>query len=255
MLSGRQFTIIATNALYTSEYANTRAWMDVVRTRAERLSNVQQLGWSGNVVSVADLHQGRYAQAIEGAERSREIFLQERDLISLIISEGVRCAALCHSGRMAEALEGADRALQLIEGARPTTWGQLEGFAGPCEVYACALAQGLLPFEALKSRLRTALLGLRLFAWVFPFGRARYRFIAGLLAQARGRPAAARRHLTQALVHARRYRMPYEELRAAERLAMLAAHGERAQLDRHASALKVQVETGASMSQLEVQAV
>ena len=34
MLSGRQLTIVATNALYTSDYQKTRAWMDTMRQRA-----------------------------------------------------------------------------------------------------------------------------------------------------------------------------------------------------------------------------
>lgn len=221
MLSGRQLTIIATNALYTSDYADTRAWMHVVHTRAERLSNVQQLGWSNNVLSVAELHQGRYAEAITLAEQAREIFVRERDTISLTISEGVRCAALARSGRLDAAREGADRATGLIAGARPTTWGQLEGFAGPCEVYALLLSRGLASPKALRDRLSAALGALRLFALVFPFGRPRYHWLRGQIAQAAGRPGTARRHLVRAIATARRFGMPYEEWRATELLAAL----------------------------------
>jgi hypothetical protein len=106
MQSGFQLTLIATNALYTSEYANTRAWMATVRSRAERAGNVQQLGWACNVVSVADLHQGLYVDAVALSAQGRQIFLCERDLVSLIIAEGVQCAALAH------AVSGMDDALR-----------------------------------------------------------------------------------------------------------------------------------------------
>lgn len=243
MLSGRQLTVIATNALYTSDYADTRAWMHIVRTRAERLANVQQIGWSGNVVSVADLHQGRYAEAIARAEQSREIFLREHDPISLTISEGVRCAALARSGQLEAAREGADRATRLTAGARPTTWGQLEGFAGPCEVYATLLAHRLATPQALRARLSSALTPLRLFALVFPFGRPRYHWLRGQLALAAGRPDTARRHLARALATARQFGMPYEEWRATELLTALPggeAHALRAQ------ALQARVAAGAA---------
>lgn len=254
MLSGRLLTIVATNALYTSEYAKTRAWMETMRSRAERLANVQQVGWSGNVVSVADLHQGRYGQAIENAERARDIFLVEHDRISLTISEGVRCAALCRSGRMDEALEAADGASRWLAGARPTTWGQLEGFAGPCEVYATALEQGSMTYEAMQPRLRVALWALRMFAIVFPFGRARYHWTCGRLAHARGWPGAARRHHQRAIAVARRFRMGYEEMRATELLAPLLAPEEQARLLAEAQALRIRLQTAAAVHP-EVQSV
>lgn len=234
MLSGRQLTIVATNALYTSDYQKTRAWMDTMRQRAERLSNVQQVGWSGNVVSVADLHQQRHEEAVEKALRSRAIFLQERDPISLTISEGVRCAALARLGRMDEALACATAAAELTAGARPTTWGQLEGFAGPCEVFALALAQGRVTRQAVHKSLQPALFALRLFAWVFPFGRARYRWICGQLAMADARPRAARHHLMRALQNADHFQMPYEAWRATELLAEL-QRPDKANATRHAA--------------------
>lgn len=252
MLSGRQLTIIATNALYTSDYADTRAWMHIVRSRAERLSNVQQLGWSGNVVSVADLHQGRYSEAIALAEQAREIFVREHDPISLTISEGVRCAALARSGRLDAALEGADRSTGLTGGARPTTWGQLEGFAGPCEVYATLLLRGLASPQALRERLSAALGALRLFALVFPFGRPRYHWLRGQIALAAGRPGTARRHLARAIAIARRFSMPYEEWRAFELLAALPGG------ETHASqveALQARVAAGARSFQVPAPAL
>jgi class 3 adenylate cyclase/tetratricopeptide (TPR) repeat protein len=225
--SGFQFTLIATNALYTSEYENTRTWMAIVGERAERSSNVQQQGWANNVVAVVDLHQGRFAEAMERSERARQLFLVERDRISLIISEGIQCAALCRQGRIAEALATAERARDVIAGARPTTWGQLEGFAGPCEAYARALACGALTDRDVKARAAVVMTGLRLFALVFPFGRARYHWICALFDLARGRTAAARRRLGQSIECARRYRMPFEEMCATELLAAQVGADER----------------------------
>lgn len=228
MLSGRQLTIIATNALYTSDYDDTRNWMETMRLRAQRLSNVQQVGWSGNVVSVADLHQGRYADAITRAERSRDIFVRNPDPISLTISEGVRCAALARSGQMADALRGADRAAERIVHARPTTWGQLEGYAGPCEVYAMAVEQGLHKVSELQPRLSGALSALRMFAWVFPFGRARYHRLRAQLSLADGHTRSADHHLALSIATAKRFNMPYEEWQAMRvRAAMPGGHSDR----------------------------
>jgi class 3 adenylate cyclase len=219
--SGYQWTLIATNALYTGDYADARAWMATVLARAQASANVQQEGWACNVVSVADLHQCRYADAIERSERGRQIFLQERDLVSLIISEGVQCAAWTQAGRLDLALEAADRSVSLVRQARPTTWGQLEGFAGPCEAFTTAVQQGAVPLAQVHSRLKVALVRLRMFALVFPFGRARLRWIVALLAMAKQRRRTAVAHLHESISLARRYRMPYEELRASQLLCGL----------------------------------
>lgn len=240
--SGFQLTIIATNALYTSEYAKTRAWMKIVWEHAERSVNVQQQGWTHNVLSVADLHQAHYGEALLRSERARQIFLVERDRISLIISEGVQCVALCRLGRMAEAIVGADRASEVIAGARPTTWGQLEGFAGPCEVYATALAHGLLTKAEAQRRARAAMVGLRLFAIVFPFGQARYHWICALFNIASGRIASARRRLRRSIVLAQRFRMTYEEMHGIELLAGLVSADEQSRLLDQTHALKGLVE-------------
>ncbi|HWK82875.1 MAG TPA: AAA family ATPase [Caldimonas sp.] len=237
MQSGFQLTLIATNALYTSEYSKTRAWMLTVRQRAERSANVQQLGWASNVVSVIHLHQEDYDKAIELSERAKQIFLVERDLISLIISEGVQSAALARSGAIEEALVAADRASVLIGKARPTTWGQLEGFAGPCEAYALALDRGLIDGR----RARTALAGLLLFAIVFPFGRPRYRWIRGLFAIASGSPRSAQRHLRRAIVLARDWNMPFEEWRATDLLTGLVGRAESELLRARAGALRAAI--------------
>lgn len=239
--SGYQLTLIATNALYTSEYALARARMATVLERAEAAANVQQEGWACNVVAVADLHQGRYAEAIAKSERSRQVFLVDRDLVSLIISAGIQCAAWARSGRMDRALESANRSMALVRDARPTTWGQLEGFAGPCEVYALALQQGLLRLPQVRADLRTALGALRMFAWVFPFGQARERWIRGQLALALGRPRAARACLRSAIRFAVRYGMPFEELRALELLLPLAGVDEAGALQARARELRLVV--------------
>lgn len=219
--SGFQYTLLATNALYTSDYARSRAWMKTVAERAERTANPQQQGWSLNVVAVADLHQGRLDQAAHGASQARRIFLRERDGISLIISDGVLCAALSRAGCTAQALACADQASQLLAHARPTTWGQLEGFAGPCEAYAQAAILGHLDARQAWARAAEPLRCLRLFQQVFPFGRARYRWICALFAQARGRRGAARRALLHAMALARRHGLPFEEWHAATLLARL----------------------------------
>ena len=156
---------------------------------------------------------------------------------------------------MDEALAGAQGATSLIAGARPTTWGQLEGFAGPCEAYAIAIAQGMAGAQATADRVRTAMAGLRLFALVFPFGRARYHWIRGLFAGAHGEPRAACRHHRRAIVLARRFHMPFEELRASELLAPFVDGAERAELVERASALRLRVEGGAPAAQPQVQAV
>jgi len=244
MQSGFQFALIATNALYTSEYDKARRWMKTVEARAERSANVQQLGWACNIMSVADLHQGAFDSAIERSERARKIFLVERDLVSLIISEGIQCAALARSGQMARALAGAGRATALVATARPTTWGQLEGFSGPCEVYALAMLQGVLPREAVPARAAPALKGLRLFALVFPFGRARYHWIQGLFALASADKGRARRRLKKAIAVAGHFSMAYEELRATELLAPLAEHKERVELEARAEFLRSLVRDG-----------
>jgi len=244
MQSGFQFALIATNALYTSEYDKARRWMKTVESRAERSANVQQLGWACNIMSVADLHQGAFDSAIERSERARKIFLVERDLVSLIISEGIQCAALARSGQMARALAGAGRATALVATARPTTWGQLEGFSGPCEVYALAMLQGVLPREAVPARAAPALKGLRLFALVFPFGRARYHWIQGLFALASADKGRARRRLKKAIAVAGHFSMAYEELRATELLAPLAEHKERVELEARAEFLRSLVRDG-----------
>jgi len=168
----------------------------------------------------------------------------ERDLVSLIISEGIQCAALARSGQMARALAGAGRATALVATARPTTWGQLEGFSGPCEVYALAMLQGVLPREAVPARAAPALKGLRLFALVFPFGRARYHWIQGLFALASADKGRARRRLKKAIAVARHFSMAYEELRATELLAPLAEHKERVELDARAEFLRSLVRDG-----------
>lgn len=253
--SGFQLTLIATNALYTSEYAKTRAWMATVGQRAERSANVQQQGWTCNVLSVADLHQALYADAIERSERARQIFLVERDRISLIISEGVHCAALCRLGRMPEALVAADRASAVIAGARPTTWGQLEGFAGPCEVYAVAQAHGLLTPAEARRRAAAAMMGLRLFALVFPFGRARYQWISALFDIGRQREAGASRSLRRSIDVARRFRMPFEEMRAADLLAARVGADERSALESRVRLLQSMMVPGAAVPRAEVQAV
>lgn len=240
--SGYQLTLVATNALYTSDYACTRARMATVLERAQAAANVQQEGWACNVVAVADLHQGRYADAIARTERSRQIFLVERDLVSLIIGEGIQCASWARSGRMDRALEGAARCLALVRGARPTTWGQLEGFAGPCEVYALALKQGLLRHAQVRADLHAALAALRMFALVFPFGRARERWARAQLAGALGRHRAERLHLRAALRHARRYGMPYEEWLALQALQPLADGAEAAALAARAGELRLAIE-------------
>jgi len=219
--SGYQLTLLATNALYTGDYAFTRARMSLVLERAESVANVQQEGWACNVVAVADLHQGRYPDAIARSERSRQVFLAELDLVSMIIAEGIQCAAWARSGRMDRALEGANRALALVRGARPTTWGQLEGFSGPCEVYVLALQQGILRWPQVQADLHAALGALRMFAVVFPFGRARECWIRGQLALALGRRRQARASLRKAIRFATRYRMPFEELRAIELLLVM----------------------------------
>lgn len=214
--SGFQLTLAATNALYTSDYAEARGWMRTVHARAERAANVQQIGWSLNVTAVADLHQGRLDDALARSAQAREIFLRERDLVSLIISEGVQCAALARACRFDEALAAAQRAAALVAQAQPTTWGQLEGFAGPCEALLLVRLQpgsrAPLPGDAL----RTCLASLRRFAWVFPFGRARLAWISALACQARGQRGAALRALRQALTLAQRHGMPFEEMRALE---------------------------------------
>lgn len=244
MQSGFEQTLIASNALYTSEYATARQLMHTVRTRAERSANVQQLGWSCNVVSVADLHQRRFAEAVALSEQSRQIFMAERDLVSLIIAEGVQCAALAHAGQLDEAVAGARRAMQLIAGARPTTWGQLEGFAGPCEVFAIAMARDASAVPALQPLAQKALAGLRMFAMIFPFGGARYQWIRGMYAIASGREASARRHLRGALACAQRFRMPFEELRASTLARSLVDGAEHDELSARAPALESQVATG-----------
>lgn len=254
MQSGFQLTLIATNALYTSEYAKTRAWIETVRTRAALMANEQQLGWACNVGAVADLHQSRYADAIALTDRSRQIFVVERDLISLSIAEGVQCRALARLGRLDEALAGADRLTALIAQARPTTWGQLEGYAGPCEVYAQAIAQGVLAPREARERLRIAMTGLRQFAFVFPFGRPRLRWIQGLLANAHGERRNARRRLRQAIVLARRWRMPYEEMVAGEHLALLVEGLERTSLEARTAILRRQVHDLPEQAQAAVQA-
>ena len=244
MQSGFQYALIATNALYTSEYDKARRWMKTVESRAERSANVQQLGWACNIMSVADLHQGSFDSAIERSERARKIFLVERDLVSLIISEGIQCAALGRSGQMARALAGAGRATALVATARPTTWGQLEGFSGPCEVYALAMLQGVLPREAVPARAAPAIKGLRLFALVFPFGRARYHWIQGLFALASDDKRLARRRLRKSIAVAKRFSMAYEELRASELLAPILEQKERVELDARAELLRSLIRNG-----------
>ena len=227
MQSGFQLTLLATNALYTSDYVSTRTWMDTVRGRAVRASNVQQQGWACNVVSVADLHQGRHDLALSGAARGRAIFEAERDLVSLIIAEGVCCAALTRSGRLTEALEATRRATAHIQNARPTTWGQLEGFAGPCEAWAAALAAGMVDCAQARVGAAPLLAKLRMFAALFPFGRARRAWIEAAFDLAAGRWRNARRRLRQAVELGRRHLMPFEELQATRMLQPLLTPGER----------------------------
>lgn len=226
--SGFQFTLLATNGLYVGRYAASRQWMSVVRQRALRQSNVQQQGWAFNVVSVADLHQGRWDDAIAGAQNGKNIFNRERDLVSLIISEGVLCAALMGAGMRADAARHAADVGRLLRGARPTTWGQLEGFAGACEVYA-ELGR---THPHLASRLDEVIglcLGrLRQFAWIFPFGRARWHYVQGLLALKKRRGVSAVRHFDAAVAMAQKFAMPYEELRARRLLAECAPVPQRA---------------------------
>ena len=242
--SGFQLTLLATNALYTSEYDKTRAWMATVGQRAERSANRQQQGWACNVLSVADLHQAQYTQAFARAEQARQIFLVERDRISLIIADGVQCAALCRNSQMAQALACADRASAVIAGAKPTTWGQLEGFAGPCEVYASASAQGLLTAQQARRRAAAAMTGLRLFALVFPFGRARYHWICSLFDIGHSKPRAARRRVRRAIVLARRFGMPVEALCAAQLLAGLVPAPEQRALQARAQTLAAALQPG-----------
>lgn len=241
MQSGFELTLIASNALYTSDYGRSRECMGTVRRRAERSSNLQQLGWSHNVIAVADLHQRHYDLALEGSWRAHNIFDVERDLVSLIISEGVQCAALARSDRIDEALKASARAEAMIAGAKPTTWGQLEGFAGPCEALALAAMASEGGGRELRGRFRQALRSLRLFVWVFPFGKPRYLWLCGLSALSNGRAKRAHRLLQRAAAAARHWQMPFEELRASELLLPLLRPVDQPDLAKRIDALKERV--------------
>jgi class 3 adenylate cyclase len=248
--SGFQYTLIASNALFTSDYDDTRRWMAEVELMATRAGNVQQQGWCCNVVGVAELHQAHYDDAIALTRRSRALFLAERDTVSLIIAEGVLSNALARAGRLDEALTIADELSARFEHARPTTWGQLEGFAGPCEVYVGLLQRGELA-RVRPGALSRALSRLRQFAWIFPYGRARLASVEGWLALTRGRPGVARSKGLRALEIARRFRMPYEELRALEVLAAGADASERARLTAELEAASARVRRSAQLERAD----
>jgi hypothetical protein len=108
-------------------------------------------------------------------------------------------------------------------------------------VFALALKQGLATPSSLRGLLEPSLRSLRLFAIVFPFGRARVRWILGLLDHAMGRHRAARRNLAAAITLARRHRMPFEELRAVELLLPLSAGPQATELLARAGELTARV--------------
>lgn len=254
MQSGFEHTLLAANALYMSEYETTRTAMALVRSRALLSANTQQASWSLTIVAVAELHQGRLAEAIALGEESLRSAVGAHDRVSQVIADGVCCAALARSGRLEAALVAADRASKRLEGAPPSTWGQLEGFSGPCEVYATALARGAATRTQVDPPLRVALSGLRKFGWIFPFGRSRYQWICGLLADAQGNRPAARAHLREAIALARRFRMPFDELCAVESMAAHAGP-EQAGLAQRADVLRGLIAAGRPQPQAVVQAV
>jgi hypothetical protein len=152
--------MLAVNAHYQGKFAEARGHLRLLHDIAVGNGMAQQEGWCSYITGELGNATGEFEAAEESGLRARELTEQLNDTLGIIIAEGVVAVARDRMGRHDEALAMADQCLEHIRGVLPTSWGAIEGYAGPVEVYLSAwerrLAAGTAPDE-LVAKTREAL--------------------------------------------------------------------------------------------------
>lgn len=203
---------------YSGRFAESMACFEDILARARARDNRQHAAWGLFSGAFGLLAIGRHDVALTRLREAEELLADQGDTASKIICYGLLSLAYLRVEDFALARYWADRTTHLISESGGVVYSTIAGRASVCEVYlellARAHAQGLDELSALRVRAQRSCQSLRLFALAFPFaGPAADRY-RGQLAFLTGKRARGRRLLGASIAAARKYAMPYDQLRA-----------------------------------------
>ena len=182
-----------------------------------RLSgNLQGEAWGMLDQAESMLPLGRAEEAITFLDQVVAMLPRDIGRAEEIWTHGMLAAARFRRGQERQALVSAGEALARMAKTPPTAFYTLDGYTGTAEVFLAAWASAGPSTPTLAREARAACAQLEKFSRVMPIGLPRARLYRGTCHWLSGHKVRARVCWGQALVYARRLKMPYEQGLALE---------------------------------------
>ncbi len=227
------------------------------RRSARLTSNAQTLAWTHIADAGCLIRMGHSPEALNALNQIEPWVLAHGTRTERILVHGLLSLALARTHDYEAAHARANAALVLVSGRPPVAYWMQHAVAAVCQTYLLLWVRATEEdgsrerVSDLRRQSRSALVALRWFALVFPFGQAHAALWAGHHAWLAGQPQAARRRWRQAASRAERAGQPYEQGLALRALGASSAGDERQAHLRRAIALLAG--TGASESATEAE--
>lgn len=180
---------------------------------ARARDDLQQQVWGLNGQAMNLLRQGKFDQALAALRAAEPLLARSSDRVEQMQNHALRALAHVRLGNLQAAREQAEHTAVLIGGVQPGAPYALDAYASIVEVYTALLESSSTADEHRRYQAagERALKPLGRFSGVFPIGLPRYWLWRGNVAWLKGNAGRAKRAWSQALDHAQRLQMPYEE--------------------------------------------
>jgi tetratricopeptide (TPR) repeat protein len=224
-------TVLANAYYFEGRLEESDARCHVLYDSAQRRANTQHMGWGLFLSGRAQLALGNVEAAYERLEEGYALVAETGDVVSTVICEGLLSRASLGLGHGGRARELADRlsARRADSVRRVVPLVQcLDGYRSIADVYWIEATRATEPVvrDTLERKLEEAVQDLRIFARLFPIARSAAQRARARVDWSAGRLARARRAWERALLAARQFSMPYDEMLAALDLAEADASAE-----------------------------
>lgn len=212
-------TMVLHVELYTGRLTASLERCAELRRISQARGNAQHEAWGCYAGARALLIRREFAQALADLERAAALLDGIMDSVSHYITLGMRARALTELERFDEAEALVDEALRMLDAGVSAVVTAFHGHLGlSVALHRLAGARG---FEAIAPRFKKVQRATTVHQLSYPVAQPSAAYAKGLYEQARGRPAAARRHLERSAQRAEALAMPPYALEAGRALLEL----------------------------------
>jgi eukaryotic-like serine/threonine-protein kinase len=196
-------------AYMNGRYQESRAYYEQSLPTAKRRNDYQVLDWACFGILAGQVKQ-KHKDIWKMSHFAEEILPMSPGTAEQIYGYGVLAWAYWRQDDYIKARENAEACLKRARASLPFAFYNMEGYGGMCWVFL-RLWEILPEDAALKKAAGQACFALRIFAMIYPLGKARYYLMDGLNLHLNGKHEAAQKRWQKALATAKAAKMPYDE--------------------------------------------